>query len=137
VRDIASWAGVLVGTIRPVVEELDLRRFEDEQGRELVDVPGAPLPDGDTAAPVRFLPTWDATLLVHCRRTQILPERFRPLVFNTRTPHSKPVFLLDGAVAGTWRYERGRVHLAPFEPVPATAREELDDEAERLAAFHR
>jgi len=137
VRDIAAWAGIPVGAIRPVVEELGLRRFEDEEGRELVDVPwGAPLPDADTPAPVRFLPTWDATLLVHGRRTQILPERFRPLVFNTRTPHSKPVFLVDGAVAGTWRYEKGRVDLAPFEPLPANVRQELEDEAGGLAAFH-
>ena len=60
---------------------------------------------GDTPAPVRFLPTWDATLLVHARRTQILPERFRPMVFDTKTPHSVPTFLVDGQVAGTWRVE--------------------------------
>jgi hypothetical protein len=137
VRDIANWAGLPAGSVRPAVEALDLRRFHDEKGHELVDLPGAPLPEADTRAPVRFLPTWDATLLVHCRRTQILPERFRPLVFNTKTPHSKPVFLVDGAAAGTWRYEKGRVDLTPFEPIPGAVRQELEDEAERLAAFRQ
>jgi hypothetical protein len=102
----------------PVIDRLPLRRFRDEKGRELLDVQRAPLPDPKTPAPVRFLSTWDATLLVHARRTQILPEPYRPLVFNTKTPHSVPTFLVDGAVAGTWRYERGRVETKPFEPLP-------------------
>ena len=43
---------------------------------------------------------------------------------------------VDGAVAGTWRYEGGRVVLDPFERLGARARREVRDEAERLAAFH-
>jgi len=101
--DAADWAGVAVAKLRPAGERLGLRRFRDEQGRTLLDVPRAPLPDADTPAPVRFLPTWEATLLVHARRTQILPERYRPRIFNTKTPHSLPTFLVDGQVAGTWR----------------------------------
>ncbi len=103
-----------LSTTKRALERLELRRFQDEQGKELVDLPRLPLPDADTPAPVRFLPVWDATLLVHARRTQILPERYRPRVFNVRTPHSVNTFLVDGQVAGTWRYEKGRVKLAPF-----------------------
>ena len=134
--DIASWTGLTATELRPALERLELRRFRGEDGRELLDLPDAPLPDAETPAPVRFLPTWDATLLVHARRTGILPEPYRPRVFSTKTPHSVSTFLVDGAVAGTWRYERGRVVLAPFERIPRAARRELDDEAERLAAFH-
>jgi hypothetical protein len=54
-----------------------------------------------------------------------------------RAPHSFPTFLVDGAVAGTWRHERGRVHLEPFEPLAPATRRELEDEAERLALFHQ
>ena len=133
--DVASWAGLPVSVLAPAVERLGLRRFRDERGTELLDLPRAPLPDGDAPAPVRFLPTWDATLLVHARRTQILPERHRPLVFNTRTPHSVSTFLVDGRVAGTWKHERGGVCLDPFEPLPREARRELAGEAERLADF--
>ena len=133
---MANWAGLPVTTLRSATERLRLRRFRDEERGELLDLPRAPLPEPDTLAPVRFLPTWDATLLAHARRSQILPERFRELVFNTKTPHSVVTFLVDGAVAGSWRYERGRVRLEPFEPVPQAARRELEDEAQRLAAFH-
>ena len=64
---------------------MQLRRFRDNEGRELIDLPRLSIPDGSTRAPVRFLPTWDATLLVHARGTQILPEEFRPHVFDTKT----------------------------------------------------
>ena len=103
---------------------------------ELLDLPGAPLPAADTPAPVRFLPTLDAILLVHARRTGVLPERYRPRLFSTKTPHSFGTFLVDGAVAGTWRFADDRIVTEPFERLDAAARRELDDEAERLAAFH-
>jgi hypothetical protein len=134
--DIAGWAGLPPAEIRPVVARMALEAYRDEAGRPLVDVPGSPIPDPDMPVPIRFLPAWDATLLVHARRTQVLPERFRPLVFNTKTPHSVPTFLVDGTVAGTWRYEQGRVRLAPFEPLPRATQRELEAEAVALAAFH-
>ena len=134
--DIADWAGLKTTAIRPVLERLELRRFRDEEGKELLDLPRAPLPAPDTPAPPRFLPVWDATLLVHARRTQILPEEYRPLVFNVKTPHSVNTFLVDGLVAGTWKHEGGKVRLEPFEGVPRKAKRALDDEARRLAAFH-
>jgi Winged helix DNA-binding domain len=134
--DIARWAGVPAATIQPVLERLRLRRLRTEEGDELVDLPRAPLPDRDTPAPVRFVPTWEAMLLVHARRTQVLPERYRDLVFNTRTPHSMPTFLVDGEVAGSWTHDRGRIRLDPFEPLPRAVRRELEDESRSLAAFH-
>jgi hypothetical protein len=135
-EDAAGWAGVSRNVLKPALEGMTLRRFRDLSGGELLDLPRAPLPDPDTPAPVRFLPTWDATLLAHARRTMILPEAYRPLVFSTRTPHSVPTFLVDGAVAGTWRYEGGAIKLSPFETLATSARIELEEEAERLAAFH-
>ena len=134
--DLGSWAGLPLTRLRPVLERVGARRFRDSQGGELFDLPGAPLPDPGTPAPPRFLSTWDANLLVHARRTQVLPERHRPRVFHTRTPHSFPTFLVDGAVAGTWRHQAGRIELEPFEPLAPATRRQLEDEAERLAAFH-
>ncbi len=90
----------------PALERLRLRRFRDERGGELIDLPRAPLPPADTPAPVRFLPWWDAVLLVHARRTGVMPEEYRPIVFSTKNPPSVPTFLVDGRVAGAWRYDR-------------------------------
>jgi hypothetical protein len=133
--DIASWAGLPVTTIDGALARTRLRRFEDEAGGALVDLPGAPIPAPDTPTPVRFLPTWDATLLVHARRTQILPEALRPKIFHTKTPHSFPTFLVDGQVAGTWRYEKGRISLSPLRRLHRGERRAVDDEAERIEAF--
>src|SRR6185503_17069358 len=123
--EIANWAGVAKPDIAGVLERVELRRFEDEQGKELIDLPRLPLPDADTPAPVRFLPVWDATLLAHARRTGILPEEYRSHVFNVRTPHSVNTFLVDGKVAGTWSYENGRLKTEPFGRLSRSAGAEL------------
>jgi hypothetical protein len=123
-KDISSYTGL-------PVKALPLAGLED-RGDKLLDVPGAPLPDGDTPAPVRFLPPWDAALLVHARRTGVLPEEHRPKVFSVKTPHSMGVYLVDGAAAGAWRPAEGGIALTPWVGgVPP----EVQEEADRLAAF--
>lgn len=39
-------------------------------------------------------------------------------------------------VAGTWRYEGGRVRLDAFDKLSRAVRRDLEDEAGRLAGFH-
>jgi hypothetical protein len=134
--DIQGWAAIGLPRIKAVLERLELRRFRDEHGRDLVDLPRAPLPDPETPAPARFIPVWEAMLLVHARRTGVLTEDFRPILFNSRLPASMSTFLLDGVVAGAWRYERGRILLQPFRKLTRAERAQLKDEQERLAAFH-
>ena len=135
--DIARWAGMKPPHIAPALERLSLRRFRAEDGGELLDLPRAPLPHPDTPAPVRFLPTWDAVLLVHARRAGVLPEQYRQRIFPTTMPQSVGTFLVDGAVAGTWRFADGRVRWEPFGRLDRATRREVDAEASRLAAFHR
>jgi hypothetical protein len=128
-HEIASFAGVKVTEL-----ELDtkLRHFRAEDGAELLDVPRAPLP-GDVHAPPRFLPTWDATLLVHARRALIIREEDRPRIFNTKLPQSLPTYLIDGTVAGTWRFEDSRIVLDPW--YEHGDREALEEEARALAQY--
>jgi hypothetical protein len=70
-------------------------------GRRRAARPAArPLPAADTPAPVRFLSTFDAALLLgHATRARILPAEHREKVFHTRMPQSVPTFLVDGRVA--------------------------------------
>ena len=135
-KDVASFTGLPATALAPALARLELRRLRSEDGQELLDLPRAPLPDPETPAPPRFLPTWDASLLVHARRTGVLPEEHRPRIFHTKAPQSFPTFLVDGAVAGTWRFERHRIELTPFGRLDAAARRALAAESERLAAFH-
>ena len=138
--DAANWSGVARSALAAVAERVPTRTFHDEAGALLIDLPRAPLPSEKTAAPVRFLGHWDSALLVHARRTQILPERYRQVVFSTKAPQSMSTFLLDGSVAGAWRVERAArkatLRLEPFEPLPRTARRELVAEGEGLVRFH-
>jgi hypothetical protein len=135
-RDIASWMGLNVGQMRHVAGRMDLREHRDELGGSLLDLPDAAIPDPGTPAPARFIAVWDAMLLVHARRTQVLPEEYRALIFNTKTPHSHNTFLIDGQVAGTWRFDAGEIQLAPLRPLSTSEQVGLDEEAHRLAAFH-
>jgi hypothetical protein len=134
--EIANWAGLHPKRVTPALERIKLRRFQSEDGAELLDLPRAPLPDPDSPAPPRFLPTWDATLLVHARRTGIMPEEHRPKIFNPKYPQSVPTFLVDGKVAGTWRYEKGKVKTTLFERLDGAAKRELREEADRLTELH-
>ena len=134
-RDIVAWSMMHVPEVQRALDLLEpLRRFRDEQGRELLDVPRAPLPDPDTPAPIRFLPKWDNVLLAWADRTRVLPEQYRKTVIRMNGDVAQ-TFLVDGFVAGTWRVEEGRVVVAPFEPLSRSDRREIADEAERLEAF--
>jgi len=131
-QEIATFLGVRLAKVDAALATMAVRHFVAEDGTPLVDLPRAPLPDPDAPAPVRLLPTWDASLLVHKRRTQLLPEEHRAKIFTSSAPQSSATFLVDGQVAGTWRLDGDAVELTPFAPLPAAVRRELADEAERL-----
>src|SRR5262249_55182586 len=133
-RDIFAWSMMPMPNVDRALALLEpLRRYRDEQGRELLDVPRAPLPDPEIPAPVRFLPKWDNVLLAWADRTRILPEEHRKKVIKMNGDVAQ-TFLVDGFVAGIWRSEEGRVVTEPFGPLPKSAKQELQDEAHRLEA---
>jgi hypothetical protein len=134
--EIGNWAGLPVRAVSDALQQVDHVTHETDDGTTVVDLPGAPLPDAETEAPIRFLPTWDAVLLVHARRAQILPEEHRTRVFSSRNPHSVPTFLVDGTVVGSWRYADGRIELTEFDPLPRQVRRRVERAAVDLAAFH-
>jgi hypothetical protein len=133
-RDLVAWSMMHVPELTAALERLELRRFRDEEGRELFDVPRAHLPDPTTPAPIRFLPKWDNVLLAFADRARVLPDEYRRTVIRANGDVAQ-TFLVDGLVAGTWRAEDGRVVTEPFAPLPPAARRELADEAKRLQAF--
>ena len=133
--DLRQFSGLRVGVVDEAVDRVRprLRSFEADDGRALLDLPRAPRPSAGTRAPIRFLPKWDALLLSHKDRTRVLPVEYRPTVI--RGGDVLETFLVDGLVAGSWRFTGGRVKTTSFAPLPHTARREVDDEARRLAAF--
>lgn len=120
VADMQQWCG-LTG-LGEVFERLPLRGFRDEHGRQLYDVEGAPLPDPDTPAPVRFVAPFDNLLLSHAERTRVISDEHRRQVF-TINGIIKGTVLVDGFVAATWRIDRQgsgtTLTVAPLRPLPA------------------
>ena len=135
-RDIAAWAGIPVADARRGGESVDLVRYRDEAGAELVDLPGAPLPEPGTPAPARFLPHWDNSLLAHARRTGLVPEAIRPQIFNSKNPFSVGCVMVDGRVIGAWGYRDRRVVVDWFEPIGAADAAAVEQERLALEAFH-
>jgi hypothetical protein len=138
VKDVQTWSGLT--RLREVLERLrpGLRVLRDEDGNELFDVPDAPLPGPDTAAPVRFLPEFDNILLSHANRTRVIDPAHQPLIF-TRNGIIRSTFLVDGFVHGRWNIAQSRdeatLTLEPFTALTARQRNALSGEGERLLSF--
>ena len=135
-KDIADWAGLSVAAVRDAAASLDLVEYRDERGGTLWDLRGAALPDGGTPAPVRLLPHWDANLLVHARRTGILPEEHRGRVFSTKNPFSVGTVLVDGKVVAAWSLVKDRIVLDPFVELSTADARAVEEERAALEAFH-
>jgi len=136
IDDLCFWASLGKNEAKPFVEELELKRFRDEKGRLLLDLPHAPLVPEDTPAPPRFLLRWDNLYLGHAsgERDRIVPTAFRKRVYTVNTV-MPATFLVDGFVAGTWSHERGRVRVEPWRRLTRAERTEVEGESERLADF--
>jgi Winged helix DNA-binding domain len=132
--DVSQWSGVPIRDLAHAFDSLRLRSFRDERGRELLDVPRAPLATGDVPAPTRLLPRWEELLLAHKDRARVLPDEYRAGVIAVNGDVRQAI-LVDGFVAGYWEQDGGRIALHPFAPLPRQARRELEDEARRLAAW--
>jgi hypothetical protein len=118
VADMQMWCGLT--RLGEVFERMDLRTFRDESGRVLYDLPDAPRPSPDVAAPPRFLPEYDNLLLSHADRTR----------FGTRRVPLPPgnggrcgELLSDGFYRADWEIVRtgdaAVLHVRPFEALPA------------------
>jgi Winged helix DNA-binding domain len=138
VRDVQTWSGRM--QLKQPIEEMraELRTFRDEQGKELFDLPDAPLPSGDIPAPPRFVPDYDNLVLSHADRRRVISDEHRKKVFLSAA-RVRATFLIDGFVSGAWKVEKNRkdatLQLEPFEPLSTEDRDALSDEGERLVRF--
>lgn len=140
VGDIAQFTKIARARLQETINRLagELRVFRNERGRVLYDVLDGLLPPADTPAPVRFLPMWDSVLLAYEDRSRVIPAEYRSRLVQPNGDFLA-AFMVDGVVAGLWRAQlvdgRTRISWQGFEPLPASAEDELAAEAERLAAF--
>jgi DNA glycosylase AlkZ-like len=137
--DVRTWSG-LAGA-REVLDRLRprLRTFRDERGRELFDVPDAPLPDPDTPAPPRFLPEYDNVFLSHAHRARIITEDDRKRAYSGTDEYRIRTVLVDGFVRGMWKIERAAgsamLQITPLRRLTRGDRVALSQEGARLVGF--
>lgn len=133
IKDMQIWSGLTRLRLR-----MQLRSFKDENGSELLDLPDAPLPDADIAAPPRFLGEFDNMLLSFDNRTRIIADSYRPRVF-TKNGIIRAAVLIDGFVCGIWNIGRHRgaavLTIELFEPLKGPERSALEEEGGRLLQF--
>jgi len=134
--DVSAWSGVPIRDLAAGFESLRLPSVRDEEGREMLDLPRAPLAGADVPAPPRLLPRWEELLLAHKDRTRVLPDEYRKEIIAVNGDVRQAI-LVDGFVAGHWEQDGDRVRLHPFSPVPRQARRALEGEAARLAVWLR
>jgi hypothetical protein len=113
--------------------------FEDEQGRELFDLPDAPRPPEDTPAPVRFLYDYDNLLLSHADRSRFMDGTQRvSLLWTTNGPPYGAV-LVDGLVQANWKLavdrEAATVTVRVMRRLPRGVERAVSKEGERLLGF--
>ena len=132
--DVTTFSG-LSGTAAVLGSMPDLVSFTDERGRRLWDVQDGLLPDPDHPVPARLLPGFDNALLSHADRTRVIADADRA-AFNRDAPG--PV-LLDGFVAGLWRFRTTRdtetVVVQSLRTWSATERAEVEREAHAVLDF--
>ena len=135
VADARTWSGL--SALSEVFERLRprLRTFRDERGRELFDVPDAPLPDPATPAPVRFLPVYDNVALAHTDRTRIVPRK--PVGYMAGINVGS--VLIDGFVGATWTVDRGAkgatLRVTVMDRLAKRDRVAIEEEGLRLLRF--
>ncbi|NYD49581.1 hypothetical protein BJY14_005564 [Actinomadura luteofluorescens] len=137
VKDFQMWSGMR--RMDAAFEELrpSLQTYRDEDGVELFDLPGMPLPDAGVPAPVRFLPAFDNLILAYADRSRIMTDEQRKAVCVGAL--TKPSLLVDGRVHGVWtlKHDRkaGRAELTVELLAPLADEEPVRQEAARLLAF--
>jgi hypothetical protein len=116
--DLAKWAGIGIGDARRALAAAShpARHSEDPAG----------LP------PPRLLGPFDPSLLGWASREQIVGDH-RGIVTNNGL--FRAFAMVRGRAVATWSLERGRVKLAPFAPITATAQRALDADAAEVRDF--
>jgi hypothetical protein len=138
VMDLQTWSGLT--RLREITDRMAsrLRRYRNEAGRELLDLPDRPLPDPDVPAPVRFLPDFDNVLLSHADRTRIVDDDVRKRL-QTANGVLPGTVLVDGRVAARWSIERAKqaatLVVTPCAPLSPVAKEAVGAEGAALLAF--
>lgn len=138
VMDVQTWSGLT--RLREITDRMgsQVRRYRNEAGRELLDLPDRPLPDPDAPAPVRFLPDFDNVLRSHADRTRIVSDDVRRRL-QTANGVDPGTVLVDGRVAASWALARtstaATLVVTPFARLSVAQSDAVETEGADLLRF--
>ncbi len=132
--DVTAWSAVT--RLAPVLKQMtDLVQHEDENGRVLYDVEGAPIADEDTPSPVRLLGTYDNVWLSHAGRDRVTDRDARRSWMGTNGGVGNTLFV-DGWLTGIWRVVQDKVVIDRLHrELTRSERAELEEEIGRVEAL--
>lgn len=111
VRDVQTWSGLT--RLAEVTATMELRRYVDAGGVELLDLPHLALADPDRPVPPLFTAPFDDVTLSHADRRRVVDGQARRAIASSNGIVPGMV-LVDGMVAAIWRVERGSLQVTPF-----------------------
>jgi len=140
-RDLAAWSGLPVREARDgwqlISEQLIEVKVEGQplwMLAEHADWLNEPLADAPT---VSLLPMFDTYLLGYKNRDFVVAPAYQGSIYHGGM--MVPAVVVEGGVAGTWRYERrGRqvhIEVAPFHPLNAEICDLIAAEADNVGRF--
>lgn len=133
VADAQTWSGL--SGLKEVFDRLRprLRTFRDEQGRELFDVPSAPLPDPDTRSRSASCPSTTTCSSV----TRTAAGSSRPTCPSGPRWAGAPCSSTASRRRGRMNQENdmATLRIEPFRKLPRADRTAVTEEGERLLAF--
>ena len=133
--DMQKWSG-LTG-LREVFKRMDLRRTGPRTAVRCTTCRARDWPTPTCRWPARFVADFDNLVLSHADRTRIVPETYRSRVM-TVNGIVRGTILVDGFVAGIWRFDRAKgaaaVAVTHFVPLGTADRAALSEDGLRLLA---
>ncbi|QKV75694.1 winged helix DNA-binding domain-containing protein [Amycolatopsis sp. Hca4] len=136
VADVQTWAGIT--RLGEVASSMDLRRYRDPDGRELLDLPELTVPDEDVPAPPRLLGPFDQMILSYADRTRIISDADRKRVIS-QNGLVKGTLLVGGRVCGFWEIKAAKkaavIELSPFEKLTKRDTAALEKSAGELVQW--
>ena len=137
VKDLQAFTGLtfMAKVFQDMGAELEV--LVSDTGQELYDLRDAPRPDGDTPAPVRFLPEYDNLMVSHFDRTRVMDDDIRKKVCVGAGIAA--TLLVDGFVHGIWKLKEQKktatLTLTLFKSLSKKDLKVVEQEADALMRF--
>jgi hypothetical protein len=145
-QDFSLWSGLMaddakraIANASPMIRQIEVEGTKGQFWILKEDMKALDSIDSVEPAPARLLPKFDSILLGHKDRSRIIKDQHRKLVFRSKAGDIAATVLVDGQIAGTWKYTRKRrtlvVSVKPFAKIARDDKAEVKQQASELSEY--